>query len=87
MYLLTTTHTVQIRNNGEKKVNTLNRHESTSNNHAQSRWLHMETYLSLQSVDFSSPLGNDIKSASICMIELPPKIWIPKQENKYIAPY
>ena len=40
-----------------------------------------------QSVEFYSILGYDMKAASICMIGDPPKIWILKQENKYIIPY
>ena len=36
----------------------------------------------LHSFELSSKLGNDIKAASILMIEVPPKIWRPRQENK-----
>ena len=43
----------------------------------------MDVHLSFHSGNISSTPSNDIKAASVCIIEFPPKIWIPKQENKY----
>ena len=84
---LTTTHTVHIKNDEEAKMNTLNIHKNATETIAQSRWLSIETHLSCHSGELSSSLGNDIKVASICMIEVSPKVWRPKQENKYRVPY
>ena len=47
----------------------------------------MDPLLFWHSGELASTLINDIKAAYICMIEVPPEIWIPKQENKYIVPY
>ena len=47
----------------------------------------MDLHLSPRSGELSSTFINDIKAVSICRIEVPPKIWRPKQESKYIVPY
>ena len=46
----------------------------------------MEIQLYLQSGKFFSAFGNDIKATSKYMIEVPPKNWRPKKENKYRMP-
>ena len=76
-----------IKHDEEAEVNTINSHDNDPENHAQSSWMTMETHISCHSGELSSTLDNEIKVASICMIEATPKIWPSKQENKYRVLY
>ena len=81
LFPLTTTQTIHIKNNQEDKLSTLYSHDNASLNHSQRIWLSMETHMDFHSGELYSTLGYDIKAFIICMIEVIPKIWIPKQEN------
>ena len=64
-------------------MNTLNGYDTTNADYAKNRWLTMETNIYFHSGELSSNLGSYIKPASIWIIAVPIKIWIPRQENKY----